>query len=124
MSEVDSDFIDVAGAVARAAAPTGSHPGTELAPPDVFSPSFDFRSPDVHITGMNGALRRWPHFAAQPVSMIDRAGFVPRWTPVWPKIKTVGLTFPAGMEFLPPKPEADDSEQLKEIAPPKPASGT
>ena len=74
----------------------------------------------IHITGMNGALKRWPIFNSAAAPMLDRAGFVPRWTPVWTKVRTIGLTFPAGMELLPPKREESSPEELKAIAPPKP----
>ena len=78
-------------------------------------------SPDVPITGMNGALRRQPKVETSAVPLITSAGFVPKWRPYWPKPKTIALTFPDGIEFLPPpveKPESD--EGLKSIAAPKP----
>jgi hypothetical protein len=53
-----------------------------------------FRPPEIHVTGMNSALQRAPRIDASPVPLIGRAGFVPRWKPYWPKIKTFGLTFP------------------------------
>ncbi len=75
--------------------------------------------PEVPVTGMNGALRRWPRLEAAAVSLLGRAGFVPRWRPYWPQPRTVGLTFPAGIEFLPPKAEADAAgQELKSIKAP------
>ena len=59
-------------------------------------------APDVPITGMNGALRRLPKVDASGVPLIGNAGFVPKWRPYWQKPKTISLTFPDGLEFLPP----------------------
>src|SRR5262249_818199 len=39
---------------------------------------------------------------------ISEATSVP-WRPYWPRVKTISLTFPAGLEFLPPKRAASDS---------------
>ncbi|MCA9089933.1 MAG: DEAD/DEAH box helicase [Planctomycetaceae bacterium] len=71
---------------------------------------------------MNGALKRWPHVGVTESPVIRRAGFVPTWSPIWPRIKTFGLTFPAGMEFLPPKEEKDKADLKSIQAPQKPAS--
>jgi SNF2 family DNA or RNA helicase len=79
-----------------------------------------FRPPEIHVTGMNSALQRAPRIDASPVPLIGRAGFVPRWKPYWPKIKTFGLTFPAGLEFLPQKEEKQQDE-LRSIETPKPS---
>jgi SNF2 family DNA or RNA helicase len=76
------------------------------------------RRPDIQITGMNGALKRWPIFHVQGQSLCDRAGFVPRWTPYWPQLKTLGLTFPAGLEFLPVKSAASESVLTEALPPP------
>ncbi|MBX3439989.1 MAG: DEAD/DEAH box helicase [Planctomycetaceae bacterium] len=85
---------------------------------DLHNLSLDVRAPDVPITGMNGALKRLPKVETADVPMLPRPGFVPRWRPYWQKPKTVTITFPDGMEFLPPKPERDDASELKRIAPP------
>ncbi|MCA9076002.1 MAG: DEAD/DEAH box helicase [Planctomycetaceae bacterium] len=66
---------------------------------------------------MNSALRRLPKVETSETGVTLRPGFVPAWKPYWPKPKTVALTFPEGIEFLPPKRENDDRE-LKSIAPP------
>ena len=79
--------------------------------------SLDMGTPDVPVTGMNGALRRLPRIDTSEAGVSLRPGFVPVWKPYWPKPKTVALTFPEGIEFLPPKRENDDRE-LKSIAPP------
>ncbi|QDU40625.1 ATP-dependent helicase HepA [Maioricimonas rarisocia] len=83
----------------------------------------DVAQPDIHITGMNGALKRAPKVEARPVPLLNAPGFVPSWKPFWPKVKTVGLTFPEGIEFLPPKKEPSEEEGLRKIAPPKKAAG-
>jgi len=81
-------------------------------------------SPDVPITGMNGALKRHPKVETNSLPLIGAAGFVPKWRPYWQKPKTITLTFPDGMEFLPPKPTAPPSEEgLKSIASPMAKSG-
>jgi SNF2 family DNA or RNA helicase len=81
-------------------------------------------APDVPITGMNGALRRQPKVDTTPVPLISNAGFVPKWRPYWSKPKTVSLTFPDGLEFLPPKVEKPASDEgLKSIVAPKARTG-
>ncbi|MBX3443086.1 MAG: DEAD/DEAH box helicase [Planctomyces sp.] len=69
------------------------------------------------MTGMNAALRRAVKCEAETVPLLDRAGFVPAWKPYWPKPKTLGLTFPEGMCFLPPRPEKEDAAPRKIEAP-------
>lgn len=78
----------------------------------------EIRPPDLHVTGMNSALKRLSTPSTQSASLLGRAGFVPRWKPFWPRIKTIGFPFPAGIEFLPPKPEKN--EETRSIAPPPP----
>ena len=51
-------------------------------------------TPEIPLTGINGALRRTPKAESQSVDLLTTAGFVPSWKPYWPKVKTVGLTFP------------------------------
>jgi SNF2 family DNA or RNA helicase len=75
-------------------------------------------APDVPATGMNIALRRLPKLECEAAPLFGRPAFVPRWKPFWPKLKTFALTFPEGMEFLPP-PQEKDNQELKRIAPPK-----
>jgi len=76
-------------------------------------------SPEILISGMNSALKRLPAADAQSLNLLDKLGYVPSWKPFWPKVKTVGLTFPAGMEFLPPKEEKGEPKDLVAIAPRK-----
>lgn len=76
-------------------------------------------TPEIPLTGINGALRRTPKAESQSVDLLTTAGFVPSWKPYWPKVKTVGLTFPEGLQFLPPKPEpVDRAHQPQRVAVP------
>ncbi len=74
----------------------------------------------IYAAGLNGALTRWPTVEPDGVSLIEKVSLLPRWRPHQPRVKTFGLTFPDGLEFLPPKPEPGETEDLKPIAPPKP----
>jgi len=76
-------------------------------------------APDVPVTGVNSALRRVPRLDALAATLLGKPAFVPRWKPYWPRPRTIAVNFPDGMEFLPPKPEREESE-LQRIAPPKP----
>lgn len=91
-------------------------------PPESAATEFQFGNPQIHITGMNSALTRFQSVDSSHTPLLDKAGFVPTWKPYWPKLKTFGLTFPAGIEFLPPKKEKSDDQGLKRISPPKPTS--
>jgi SNF2 family DNA or RNA helicase len=79
---------------------------------------FQVATPEILISGMNSALKRLPTPDSSAIAMLDKVGFVPSWKPFWPKLKTLGLTFPAGMEFLPPK-EKPEEKELVAIAPKK-----
>ncbi|MCA9112500.1 MAG: DEAD/DEAH box helicase family protein, partial [Planctomycetaceae bacterium] len=86
---------------------------------DLQTVSLEMGTPIVPVTGMNGALRRLPKVETTGTGVALRPGFVPAWKPYWSKPKTVALTFPDGIEFLPPKREREDSDRgLKSIAPP------
>jgi SNF2 family DNA or RNA helicase len=76
---------------------------------------------DVPVTGLNAALRRPLRCDLTPIPLLERASFVPGWKPFWTRPKTLGLTFPDGLCFLPPKPEKKDEPALP-IAPPKPVN--
>ena len=81
-------------------------------------------APGIHITGMNSALQRPPVVSAEARALLNTVGFVPSWRPSWGKMRTFGLTFPAGIELIPVKPEnaaEEDSSTLKRIAPEIPA---
>jgi len=80
-------------------------------------------SANVFAAGVNGALNRAATFEVQQIPLADRASLVPPWKPHWTQLKTVGLTFPDGSEFLPEKKPTD--KKLKRIRPPaRPAADT
>ncbi|WP_437186200.1 DEAD/DEAH box helicase [Planctomicrobium sp. SH668] len=78
----------------------------------------DFKQPEIHVTGMNSALKRLASPTSQATDLLERPGSMPRWKPFWPKVNTLGFTFPAGIEFLPPKKEP--GEETHAIKPPVP----
>lgn len=98
--------------------PTTNRFALEIEPPATFPTDFQFTNPHIHITGMNGALTRLPTIDAEQTPLLSKAGFVPTWKPFWPKLQTFGLTFPAGIEFLPVKSERG-SRDLQEIHAPQ-----
>ncbi len=82
----------------------------------------ELRQPDIYATGMNSALKRLPQVETSAPGLLGKAGFVPRWRPFWPKVKTFGVNFPAGIEFLPPKKQPGEEETRSIFVPsPKPA---
>lgn len=93
--------------------------------------SLTLQPPAIHITGMNGALQRSPTISIEAKSLLNAVGFVPSWRPGWGKVRTFGLTFPAGIELIPvaPPPEpanADsntDAKTPEELSPETPAQG-
>jgi len=76
---------------------------------------------DLHLAGVNAALHRWANVETTSVPLLTKAPFVPTWKPHWQKVKVFRLTFPDGLEFLPPKPENEEGEEkpkLKSLKPP------
>src|SRR5688572_6135857 len=57
----------------------------------------------LYASGMNGALRRTLPVDAQSVPLLERIGLSLPWKPSRQRVKTFGLTFPEGAEFVPPK---------------------
>ncbi|MEX0717631.1 MAG: DEAD/DEAH box helicase [Planctomycetaceae bacterium] len=78
---------------------------------------------DAYPSGVNGALARQPKIESHPLLLLGKAAFVPSWKPHWTRVRTVGLTFPDGVEFLPTKEERSEEsaepEHLRPIAPPR-----
>jgi SNF2 family DNA or RNA helicase len=72
---------------------------------------------DLYSSGANGALRRWPSIETQPATMDLKVGTVPSWKSGWPKVRTVALTFPEVMQFLPEKDDEQKEPDFKR--PPK-----
>lgn len=86
------------------------------------------RGVEIFASGMNGALNRIPRVRELNIPLLDPSPALPRWRPVWGRVKTITLTFPAGVEFLPPpppkvdKPDPAGPELLKIEPPPPPAA--
>jgi len=61
----------------------------------------------VFASGMNGALCRTPRFANRKIRLLDKVALSPTWRTHWSNVKTVGVTFPDGMDLLPPAEPKD-----------------
>ena len=79
---------------------------------------------EIFASGMNGALQRLPKVRCLSLSLISTEVPLAAWRPNWPKLKTIRLTFPDGMEFLPPKqvPAERQAAELVSVKPPAPPS--
>lgn len=73
---------------------------------DTQSISFDLRA-DIFSSGANSALNRWPKVDSEALQIALKAGVIPAWRPGWPRVRTVGLSFPEALQFLPPKKEEE-----------------
>jgi SNF2 family DNA or RNA helicase len=63
---------------------------------------------EVFASGMNSALQRPPKIRTISHPVMGELMLPPRWRPQWSSVKAFKITFPDGMEFLPPpkaKPE-------------------
>lgn len=76
-------------------------------------------STSVFASGMNGALTRKFNLDASEIELIERAGLQPKWKPTRPRVRTFGMTFPDGMEFIPPKEEKEDKPELSKMKGPE-----
>lgn len=76
-------------------------------------------SASVFASGMNGALTRKFNLETASVALLESAGLHPKWKPTRPRVKTFGMTFPDGMEFIPPKEEAERGTELTQLKGPK-----
>ncbi|GAB4135085.1 MAG: DEAD/DEAH box helicase [Planctomycetaceae bacterium] len=79
-------------------------------------------SAHIFASGINGALSRPIKIGTSSLDLMDQRNvrLQPRWRPSHTKIPTFALTFPEGMDFLPPKPEKpDETENAERILPPK-----
>ena len=74
---------------------------------------------DIYPAGYSGALARTPRLEHGSVPLMELPSISTRWKPTRPRVLTVGLTFPAGLEFVPPKPEKKDDGTLKTLLGPK-----
>ena len=73
----------------------------------------------VFASGMNGALTRKFHLETDSVELLERAGLQPKWKPTRPRVRTFGMTFPDGLEFIPPKQEQEEKAELSQIKGPE-----
>ncbi|MGE5195031.1 MAG: DEAD/DEAH box helicase [Deltaproteobacteria bacterium] len=102
-----SDVSDPTQIVDCEAAAQASRPASDLT---------GERGVEIFASGMNGALHRLPKVRC--VNLPMGIPVVPnlQWRPYWPRVRTISLTFPAGLEFLPPKrPESE--WQVSELVP-------
>ncbi|QDT30089.1 ATP-dependent helicase HepA [Gimesia panareensis] len=76
-------------------------------------------STSVFASGMNGALTRKFNLDASEIELIERAGLQPKWKPTKPRVRTFGMTFPDGLEFIPPKEEKEGQPELSKIKGPE-----
>jgi SNF2 family DNA or RNA helicase len=72
----------------------------------------------VYPTGLNGAIARSPRADAADVALLGPPTIAERWKPARSRVLTVGLTFPAGLEFVPPKAPAEEQHTLRKLLPP------
>ncbi|MGC1272387.1 MAG: DEAD/DEAH box helicase [Planctomycetaceae bacterium] len=75
-------------------------------------------SADVFSTGLNGALSRSPRTGTAPVALPEPPQIAERWKPSRPRVLTVGLTFPDGLEFVPPKVSPEEQHTLRSLLAP------
>ena len=71
---------------------------------------------ELFASGINGALQRAPKVRTVPVPVIGELVLPARWRPQRSSVRTFKLTFPDGMEFLPP-PAPKPPPKPKEPAP-------
>lgn len=76
-------------------------------------------SASVFASGMNGALTRKFNLEASSIDLIERAGLQPKWKPTRPRVRTFGMTFPDGLEFIPPKEEKEEQPELSKMKGPE-----
>jgi superfamily II DNA or RNA helicase len=76
---------------------------------------------ELFASGINGALQRAPKVRTVPVPVLGELVLPPRWRPQWSSVRTFKLTFPDGMEFLPPAPPKPEPKPKKPAAAEEPA---
>jgi len=74
------------------------------------------RGVEIFASGMNGALHRLPKLRCLEFPLLAPEISPNRWRPHWPRVKTICLTFPAGLEFLPPKRSESEPHVAELIA--------
>ncbi len=71
---------------------------------------------EIHSSGQNVALRRWPAVEVESQHLPKSPGVMPSWKPTRPKIATYGLQFPEGMSLIAKAAadgKSDHSDQAK-----------
>ena len=74
-------------------------------------------SAELFASGLNGAIARPPRSDADALPLLDAPLIAARWKPIRQRVLTVGLTFPAGLEFVPPKPKPEEGTLRKILGP-------
>ena len=72
----------------------------------------------VYPTGLNSAISRSPRTGTSEAPLIEAPQVADRWKPTRPRVLTVGLTFPAGLEFVPPKTPVEERHTLRSLLAP------
>ena len=55
---------------------------------------------DIHSSGQNVALKRWPAVEIEPQSLPKSPSLMPSWKPTRQKVSTYGIQFPEGMALI------------------------
>ena len=55
---------------------------------------------DIHSSGQNVALKRWPAVEIEPQSLPKSPSLMPSWKPTKQKVSTYGIQFPEGMALI------------------------
>lgn len=100
--------------------PTGAQANPELPAPEVIGSGLEIPV-EIFISGMNGALTRKPRMETSFIDLFNQVQIDHKWKAHNPKVPTFQLTFPEGIEFLPPKPEKGEGkkEKLRSLKPPQ-----
>ncbi|MEZ6045381.1 MAG: DEAD/DEAH box helicase [Planctomycetaceae bacterium] len=72
---------------------------------------------EIYLSGINGALARQPRMDLITADLVTNVEVSSRWKPHLPKLPTFKLTFPEGIEFVPPKPEVESKGKLRSLKP-------
>ena len=78
---------------------------------------------NIFSSGANVALGRWPTIETQQSDVGLKVGTIPSWKAGWAKVRTVALTFPDVMQFLPKEDEASQDEPAHKKRPSKSKDG-
>lgn len=76
----------------------------------------------IYQSGMNGALRRKPRVESVQVRLLSPPAIDRTWQPAAKRPRVFRLTFPEGLEFVPPVQADQPQEELRRVASPQ-ASG-